>query len=482
MAKVDAGNLEPVLERAPALRREHEGHHGVQLALYKAETARAILNVAERLAQMERPEPENPDVPLPVNIARLEARMEYLNLLQGHYRDWREAILRIPAVRRVYEDYQEEIRQAPQQLVDWQAGYRFLQQAAAELQKPEPDFDLAMQFLRSAWGYLPLREILQTAQDAQNIAQARYMLDHRVVARAVEHLKAVDAEALKPPAAAEEGADDDGAAPETTTTLQTINSRLYEFWSQAKSKVGSWDELNTALAQARTDFREGRVDEALKTIKTALPKADPDNALTRDLAARLRRLQAHYREVQAAWRKALTVKAEKGLEEQLAAWAGFQGVLNRDDEYFQQALRQELLAIKETITGRIAERYRALRKAGEGYQSITLQMRKPQNPRQPFAEQARRLRAMALEAERIRNLAALVPNWDLGETTSAQVEEARSILGEHNDQARRLHNLYKLYHRLGKVELARESLQRVRLLGDVSSNPWYAEAVKTLEG
>jgi hypothetical protein len=123
-----------------------------------------------------------------------------------------------------------------------------------------------------------------------------------------------------------------------------------------------------------------------------------------------------------------------------------------------------------------------LRKAGEGYQSITLQMRKPQNPRQPFAEQARRLRAMALEAERIRNLAALVPNWDLGETTSAQVEEARSILGEHNDQARRLHNLYKLYHRLGKVELARESLQRVRLLGDVSSNPWYAEAVKTLEG
>ncbi|MFW5857566.1 MAG: hypothetical protein ACOCX4_06795, partial [Planctomycetota bacterium] len=168
--------------------------------------------------------------------------------------------------------------------------------------------------------------------------------------------------------------------------------------------------------------------------------------------------------------------------EQLAAWAAFQRVLQEGDTHYQAALRDELRAIKSEIIRRIATGHAALTRAGEGYTPITLEMRKPQNPRAPFAAQARRLQAMAVEAEKVRDAAQLVPNWDLGHEATAQVDEAESILQEHNDQARRLYNLYKLYHRLGKVDLARECLERVRLLGDVSSNPWYAEVTKALEG
>ena len=109
-------------------------------------------------------------------------------------------------------------------------------------------------------------------------------------------------------------------------------------------------------------------------------------------------------------------------------------------------------------------------------------MRKPQNPRAPFAAAAKQLAAMAIPAQKVSDTAALVPNWRLGTQTESKVDYARNILADLNDQARKLNNLYKLYKRLGKLDVARECLERVRLLGNSSSNPWYSEAVKILEG
>jgi hypothetical protein len=470
--QIDAGNLDPVLDRAAELRVAHPNHFGVQRVVLLAESARAVLNAADRLASLAQAEPQNPAVPISVNIKRLRERMAHLDVLQAQHRDWRDRLLRISRVRDVYAQYHQEIASAPQQLADWQAGRRYLHQALEEISRTPPAFETGMSLLQSAWGYLPLEEILGSIENIRHVSQAHELLDHSVVKRAVEEIKQVNPDAIAMPSPSSDV---------DLTLLQRINREVLALWSEAREEVGAWDELNRALETAQRQYGDGRVAAALSTIDQALPKADPDNALTRDLVGRLSELKQHYRRVHAAWTEAVQTKQRAGLAEQLKAWSAFQKVLRPSDQHFRQAFRDELMAIKETITERIDTHYEAMRRASAGYTSITLQMRKPQNPREPFAEQAGKLAAMAEEAEKVRDTAELVPNWDLGEETTARVDEARAVLGEHNDQARRLNNLYKLYHRLGKVHLARECLQRVRLLGDGSSNPWYAEALKILE-
>lgn len=463
------GGIEAAVQRAEALRDTYPGNYAVLRATFLAESAQAVLAAGRELSALPRPRPqEDASVPLQQHIGELANRIQYLRILDRYQEDWNEALTGIAPVAQVYSEFSDEMRTAAQSMENWTAAHAALRKAAALIESDPPAFQECASHLRSAWSFLPLPRYTQLARNSSLLGQADYLLGKGLIQRAVKNLHAVDKKDLEL------------AGP--ATLLHSIQTVLLMRYASLEAKVGEWDNISTALAQAERLYELGKLAEATASLTAALDSSSPDAPLTQGLRRKVRDRLNHFEAVRKALDAAMQAKQDSGLADQLRAWGAFQKTLAADDAYYQNVLVTELRAIKAEIRSRIASHYQRLDQLARGYRAITLEMRKPENPRSDFAEQAKVLSAMTREAEIIKETADLVPDWNLGDDTSRQVEYATSVMADSNDQARRLYNLYSLYQKHGKLQFARECLVRIGLLGDLSSNPWYTEAEQILTG
>ncbi|MBN2711376.1 MAG: hypothetical protein JXR97_02945 [Planctomycetes bacterium] len=467
------GDIDGCASKAGTLRSEYKGNSKVMRVTFMAEAAKAVVIAGKSLDDIPVPDPRlAPAKPLQESIDILAKRITLLRNLDALREDWSGKLEDIGEVANVYEKYSKEITEAPKLLDDWTAALASVKRAAQQIKNEPPAFDECSTLLRSAWSFLPMEVFSKTARNSEFIGRADYLLKRGVVDRAVKSMKSADlaGTAVK----VENGA----AAP----VIAEIQSVLEKNYAEIEKKVGEWDKINTAMTDAKVIYDQGKPAEALAILDKAEAAVNPNAPLTRSIAAKLKTIKKHYEIIRTGWESGLKAKAEKGLGDQLTEWGAFQKLLKPEDVYYQTAFINELREIKVKIRDLISEHYQNLDKIAKDYRRISLNMRKPESARGPFAEQAKILSAMAIEAQAIKDTADLVPGWNLGDETSQQVDYAATVLADHNDQARRLNNLYQLYRGRGKPHLARECLVRIQLLGKASSNPWFTEADNILSG
>lgn len=468
--EIAAGNQDAVIARTAALRKTYVNNASVQQALLKAETIKAILTIAAALDELPTPSPQDPATPIADNIRKLEKRENLLLTLQGHLTDWGDVLVANGRTGPVYTRYAPEIAAVRQDLDNWRAGLKHLRAAKALLKKKTPGFEAAAARLGLAQGFLPLASLSELQTNSRLLGQVDYFLRYQVVDRAVRIAKQVDPKVLSV------------SVKGNPTNIQAIQQALHAAYGQFGERLADWDMLTAAYNKGRKQHSEGAAKDAIATFSQALGKADAKNGLTQELRQKISSRLEHYQTIEAAWEKALAAKKEKNIKTQLKAWSRYHKTLNKEDGFYRAKFLAELRLIKNSIQEQIAGKYGKMIEAGRTYKPITLSMRRPESPRDPFARQARTLQGMVAEAEKVTALADVVANWNLGDVTDQQVLEARNIIGEHNDQAKILYNLYQSYKKGGKIPLARECLIRVVLLGNAKSNPWYTEAYKLVYG
>lgn len=462
-AQIRAGKYASVLERRDRYVGMKPLHPQVLRAVYLAEAVDSVGDAYRRLAEMPPIEADSGQfLAVEERLQRIVPRMAMLNRMEEYRTDWGDELLEIPEVAAIFEGTREEAFLANRRVTEWRRYQSDFESAFNDLIVAAPNYDdIAARLeplaaILSANGVNRLRaNILALKDGQQGIAS-----DNMHAANDALSLIKVR---------------------EVPGTPQGIEDRLEALIRERKDKIAaqfaSWRRLWEESEKSLGLYRAGDMAEAVGEIQKVVANTTPDSPASRNLHEELTARSHRWAEIAAAYSAALSRDKNGSIPERMIAWQRFAVLLNPEEDAWQvrqaidgaQRIKKEFNANVEAFQDDYAE-------AWSNFEPIESKLRQPATPREEFATPAAELRRLSMAAEEVLRSHTLGQGIELTAKSRAALSVARQILAEQGSQAQSLWNLGRLYRDRGEIPRFRECLERIILLGENQSNPFYVEA------
>lgn len=436
-------------------------------AVLLAEAVEAVGHIKAELAKLPSTEASKGEfLPIEEKLKRIGPRVSLLNRLADYRTDWGEALTSLPVVDRIYADTAVEISATSTRIANWEQALAQLRRVLDDISLSSPDYDAIRAALSLANDKVPENDIGRVMRNVDSLKNAQLMLAVMDMRKANEFLGQME---LRP------------APPESRHTEDMIEGVLARRTNSLKNQFASWRTLWEEGERAAALYARGETGTAADALSKAIDAATIDSAPIKALQDQLRARLAHYRTVLDAWQSALAAEKAGDFAGRIKGWQAFALTITQADDPAQYAAAGEHIAkLRDDIGGEINSRAERLSGIWDAYAPPDAAMRAPSSPREAFAAKAKQIAEAAVIADEIIHLSSLAPQWTGAGKTRESVNLSRRVLAEQSDQAQRLWNVGRIYRDRGEIAWFRECMERLLLLGDNRSNPFYAEAVKVL--
>lgn len=465
-ARIAAGNYETVIAQRDEYMNIEPRHAGVFRNVYLADAVKAVRGSYDALTRMSTTEADDGSfLAVEERLRRLVPRMAILNRMTEFRTDWDATLLDAPGVRDIFEKTKEETFLANRRVTEWRRYQAIFEGAYTSLATALPGYETIIERLQPLDQILPSNGVMRICRNLRSLATARNSVAANDMHSANTALSEIEiSNYARPP---------QGIEHRFEAEVEAQRDRI-------SSQFASWRRLWEESEKAAALYSEGKMGAAITEIEQVIASATPDSsasqALYDELIARTRR----WTSINDAYTEAEKQDVDGSVPDRMRAWQAFAMLLDPERDGWQvtqaidgaQRLKNEFNARLEDFHDKYAETWNA-------YEEISSRQRQPSSPRAEFAEAAEGLKTLARAAEETLRIRSLATTIELSEKSRLALSISRQILAEQGGQAQSLWNLGRLYRDRGEIGRFRECLERILLLGDNASNPFYVEA-KTL--
>ncbi len=439
----------------------------VMRAILLAESVEAVRLINSELGKLPSTEASKGEfLPIEEKLKRIGPRVALLSRLAEYRTDWGDELTAVPAVAAIYRDTAVEISATSKRIANWDTALAQLRRALDDISMSNPDFDAVRSALALAAEMVPENNVGRVIRNVEHLKNAQNMLAVMDMQKANDNISLLELR----------------SAPQGSRYVEDLIEDVLARRAQGlKGQFVSWRSLWEEGERAANLYGKGNTEEAASALAAALKEATIDSVPIKTLHDRLQARLSHYQAVLAAWNRAEDAERKGDFAARIGAWQAFALTITKDEDPAQLASAQEHIdKLRGDIAGEIAVRADKLGGIWEAYTPPDASTRAPTTPRSAFGERVAPIPEAANLADEILGLAALAPQW----TNSGKPREAanlsRRVLQEQSEQAQRLWNVGRIYRERGEIEWFRECMERVLLLGDNKSNPFFLEARKVL--